>query len=177
MGAAAQALGIPQIEDALLPVGARELRISDSFPMVFGRPTTVVRIVEQAGAPAVGQLLLVWMERRDRPPSYRATACTPWAGSLRSCVFVSDAELDWPTIAAKFEALEAWTIDAPCESGSSRTLDAGSLGIARLAGDRASFYGCNAPASRGETEAGRIAMALYSYYLLIAGEAEQPPSA
>jgi hypothetical protein len=49
---AAQALGLPALGTALLPKGARELRMSDWYDMVAGTPVPVLRLVERPGRPA-----------------------------------------------------------------------------------------------------------------------------
>lgn len=174
---AAFALGLPPLAEAALPDGTRELRMSDWYSMIFGTPVRVLRLVERPGRPAAGQVVSVWREHAGRraPARYRATRCTPWADSLRTCAYVSPVALDWPAVAAQLAALGAWTMTAPCED-TVFYADGGELLISRLTGARADAYGCNAPQYRQSTTVGREALALLQYLHAVLGQAAGPPA-
>ena len=185
---AAAVLGIPMIGRAALPDGFRELRVGDAYSMMPGSAEPVLRLVEQAGRAALGQVIFVWHERMGRPRFYRETTCTPWTDSTRVCAFVSPAALDWTSVAARLDALGAWTVRAACEAdpqdtakGSMRTWttisDAGDLHLGRIVGGKVDTYVCNAPRYRGQTDEGRTAKALYEYFRDVAKQAGTPPAA
>lgn len=171
-GDAARVLGYPSLHDVALPEGARELRISDAESWIAGAPESVLRLVERTGREPVGQIIFVWQERPEWSIRRRATQCAPWAKGMRTCVFVAPgAAIDWPAVAARLEALGAWTIRSGCERGSVRVTDSGEMWIVRLAGARFDGYDCEAPTFR----TGTAALAVYRYFHAIVRQAGSPP--
>jgi len=59
---AADVLGWPLLDRVTLPVGTRELRISDWYSMMAGTAVPIVRLIEQPGRAPEGQLVMVWHE-------------------------------------------------------------------------------------------------------------------
>src|ERR1051325_9075398 len=82
---AARTLGIPLLSNVTLPAGARELRISNWWSMIFGSPLTVLRLIELPGHPAVGQLIEVWPQLNEWRTTRRPDRCTDWSGGRREC--------------------------------------------------------------------------------------------
>lgn len=175
---AAQALGLPALSRALLPEGARELRVSDWYPMIAGTPVPVLRLVEQRARPAVGQWIWVWTERREWPRRYRAARCSQWADAARTCASgTTGPPLDWQAVASQFERLGAWTVREKCEADGVHVTDSGALMIQRLAGVEFDTYECNSPSRRTGSAAGRTALAIYQYFGTLARQAGGPPPA
>jgi hypothetical protein len=92
-------------------------------------------------------------------------------------------------VAARFDALGAWSIGEGCET-TSRTMpdgkivmttshitDSGELYIGRTVGRVSSAYTCNAPRSRTGTSEGRAALSIYDYFLEVMKKSGGPPAA
>lgn len=174
---AAQALGLPALATVLLPEGAREIRLSDWYGMIAGTAVPVLRIVEQAGRPAIGQWLWVWAERRESTPPRRAARCSPWIDGARTCAsMLTGPPLDWPAVAAQFDRLGAWALSERCETDGMHVTDSGALLIQRLTGGEFETYECNTPSRREGSAAGRAALAVYQYFMTLARQAGEPPS-
>jgi len=174
---AARALGIHALRDVMLPDRTREVRISDWYPMIAGSPVPVLRLVEEPGRPATGQVLFVWQQRKDWPTQYRATRCTPWANAGRTCAYVAPAgPVDWSAVARRLEDLGAWSISARCETDGRHVTDSGELLVSRLVGARFDGYTCNAPGWRQGSEAARPAIALYQYFHSLVRQVRLPPA-
>ena len=185
---AAAVLGLPLIGAAALPDGVRELRVGDDYSMFVGSPAPVLRLLQRTGR-SDGQLVFVWHEHVAWPKRHRATTCTPWTDSARTCAFISPVALDWTSVIARFDALGAWTITADCAS-ESRTMpngsveigmrhitDVGELHLGRIVGSAGSIYRCNAPRARTRTSDGRAAIAIYDYFLDVIKQSGGPPAA
>jgi hypothetical protein len=175
---AAQALGLPALATVLLPEGARELRMSDWYGMIAGTAVPVLRIVEQAGRPAVGQWLWVWPERREWSLRRRAARCSPWTDGARTCASgPTGPPVDWLAVAAQFDRLGVWALSEGCETDGMHVTDSGALLIQRLAGAEFGTYECNTPSRRDGSAAGRAALAVYRYFMTLARQAGEPPPA
>jgi hypothetical protein len=174
---AADVLGWPLLNRVTLPVGTRELRISDWYSMMAGTAVPIVRLIEQPGRAPEGQLVMVWHEARAwGPPRYRGGHCTDWKSDARRCAKVVRDTIDWPAAARRFGDLGAWDMTAPCVTRNEAITDAGDLYIRRLQGSRDDRYHCNAPSHRTDSEAGRAALALYDYYGSLVRRASPPPN-
>lgn len=171
------ALSIPDLRTVGLPEGWREMRVSTGYSMTFGAPQGFVRLVERHGRTQLGQVLFVWIERREWPRRLAATRCAEWVDDTRSCVFVSPTRLNWTEVAARFEELEGWTLDAPCEADGKYRTDSGELQIVRLRAERFDSYSCNAPEDRGSSANLRGARALYDYISSLVEQVTPPPPA
>lgn len=173
---AARVLGLPTLRHAILPPDTRELRTGGSYPMIAGTPAVVLRLVQQSGRPAFGQVIFVWTQRRDWP-GYPASRCSPWANSFRTCVRVPPADsIDWEAAAKRLDELGAWTLSARCETDGVRHMDGpGDLSLSRLIGARFEAYECDALVLRQSTAAGRAALAISEYIAVLVTRAETRP--
>ena len=155
----ARAVGFPDLRDVILPPGTQELRLTDWYPMIYGSPVPLLRIVRRPGQ-AAAELYIWWGARRDSTAVTAADGsirCGPAGDVSRVCVEARDVGVvaDWDSLAAALSAL------APCErEGEGHVADGGALLLQLLDGEAYRVYECNAPWSRSSTEAREAAAAM-----------------
>ena len=170
------ARGIPNLRTVQLPADTREVRISDGYAMAAGEPVPMLRIV-QTPQSVKGELYFFWLERPGDlrhygPASGRRINCTVAEKSVRTCLTLGEfAEaVDWPRVASELALLGVWSLREACETGTSPS-DSGTLLIQRLSGRQFDKYACTAPLKRGDSDAGRRALAIYQYFRQLAARA------
>jgi|SRR5215468_8286708 len=173
---AAIALGVPLLNHVTLPPTAREIRITEDYPMVvnptYSNSTIMLRLVEFDGK-VLGELLYI---RRGPYSSRSDEKCIDSANGLMDTVCVRVAQLKsgptWEQIAANLETLGAWSLSEKCDASGPLIADGGGLQIHRLVGDQFSSYYCSAPKYRLSAP-GRTAQQLLVYLHDLAGMATE----
>ena len=158
------ALGIPDLKNVMLPPGAREIRVTEDYPMVVDPGYTyaipMLRLIDLGGGNVQGELLFV---RRGTGSSRTDEQCASRANGY-ICVRIAQFKSppNWQEVAAKVEALGMWSLLESCDEGGPLIADAGSLRMHRLIGDQFSSYYCSAPQYRF-SGVGRTANAIHEY--------------
>jgi hypothetical protein len=172
LAAVAKARGVPDLRTASLPTGVREIRLADSFPWIIGHTAPMLRIVQQSNS-VTGELVLFWRQDRDRPLVSPGASCARSSDQWIVCATaVAIPGIDWDTVAVRLDSMGAWTLSERCENLMS-VQDAGDLHLQRRNGSSFDTYRCNAPRSRGHSDAGRRARALFEYLHSIARAARR----
>lgn len=173
--AIAQANGMPDLKQTTLPPSYQEIRLRDHLSMLGYIPTPMLRLVKGEGRETQGELLLFRRlpVKPGNPPPRSDERCAPLRDQ-QVCVRTWSKPVDWSSVAAMLNQLDAWEITERCDyvKGSNSVVgygDSGDLYIQRLIGRVFSAYRCNAPQHRTTIDAGRKANAIYQYFLQVSG--------